>query len=146
MPRVCSRAKSRADLRASCCCSTACGSAGEIRGGRFVELLGGEQFALIEAVEELRRCAAPKARTQWLAISAADPLNLAALPDDAPRVAAPASRRLVFRNGVAVAAQTTSGVAWLAALDPAEQKRAAQLLAPEDRALPPYRARGWSRR
>ena len=28
---------------------------GEIRGGRFVEPLGGEQFALIEAVEELRR-------------------------------------------------------------------------------------------
>ena len=28
---------------------------GEIRGGRFVEPFGGEQFALIEAVEELRR-------------------------------------------------------------------------------------------
>ena len=28
---------------------------GEIRGGRFVEPFGGEQFALVEAVEELRR-------------------------------------------------------------------------------------------
>ena len=28
---------------------------GEIRGGRFIEPFGGEQFALIEAVEELRR-------------------------------------------------------------------------------------------
>ena len=119
---------------------------GEIRGGRFVEPLGGEQFALIEAVEELRRLRRTQGADEWVAISAADPLNLAALPDDAPRVAAPASRRLVLRNGAAVAAQTTSGLAWLAALDATEQRRAAQLLAPEDRTLSPYRARGWSRR
>ena len=119
---------------------------GEIRGGRFVEPLGGEQFALIEAVEELRRLRRTQGADEWVAISAADPLNLAALPDDAPRVAAPANRRLVFRNGAAVAAETTAGVAWLAALEPAEQRRAAQLLAPEDRAVPPYRTRGWSRR
>jgi ATP-dependent helicase Lhr and Lhr-like helicase len=119
---------------------------GEIRGGRFVEPLGGEQFALIEAVEELRRLRRTQGADEWVAISAADPLNLAALPDDAPRVAAPASRRLVLRNGAAVAAQTTSGIAWLAPLDATEQRRAAELLAPEDRALSPYRARGWSRR
>ena len=49
---------------------------GEVRGGRFVSRFSGEQFALPEAVGELRRIrrAAPTGRI--LTLSAADPLNL----------------------------------------------------------------------
>jgi ATP-dependent Lhr-like helicase len=118
---------------------------GEIRGGRFVEPLGGEQFALIEAVEELRRLRRTKDHDEWVALSVADPLNLAGLPDDAPRVAAPASRRLVFRNGVAVAAETAAGLTWLAALEPVDQRRAAALLAPPDDRVSAPRGRGYTR-
>ena len=61
---------------------------GEIRGGRFVEPLGGEQFALIEAVEELRRLRRTKGADEWLVLSAADPLNLSNLVAALPRVPA----------------------------------------------------------
>jgi ATP-dependent Lhr-like helicase len=102
---------------------------GEIRGGRFVEPLGGEQFALIEAVEELRRLRRAKDKDEWVTLSVADPLNLAGLPDDAPRVAA----------------ETAAGLSWLTALEPADQRRAAALLAPPDDRVSASRGRGYTR-
>ncbi|HET8697437.1 MAG TPA: ATP-dependent DNA helicase, partial [Gammaproteobacteria bacterium] len=119
---------------------------GDIRGGRFVEPLGGEQFALIEAVEELRRLRRHKETDEWVALAAADPLNLANVLDEGQRPVAAGNRRLVFRNGEAVAAQTPAGVAWLAQLDPTAQRQAAALLAPEERGDPRPRQRGWWRR
>jgi ATP-dependent Lhr-like helicase len=100
---------------------------GEIRGGRFVEPLGGEQFALIEAVEELRRVRRMQSEDDWLALSAADPLNLASFVGDASRATAPA-RRLVFRNGAVVAAEGGAGIDWRVELSPADQRRVAELL------------------
>jgi ATP-dependent Lhr-like helicase len=119
---------------------------GEIRGGRFVEPLGGEQFALIEAVEELRRLRRHRDADEWVALAAADPLNLANVLDEGQRPAVVGNRRLVFRNGEAVAAHTPTGVAWLAQLDPPAQRQAAALLAPEERGDARQRQRGWSRR
>ena len=78
---------------------------GEIRGGRFVEPLGGEQFALIEAVEELRRVRRTQGADEWLELSTADPLNLTSVVGDSARTFAPA-RKLVFRNGAVVAAES----------------------------------------
>jgi ATP-dependent Lhr-like helicase len=104
---------------------------GEIRGGRFVEPLGGEQFALVEAVEQLRRLRRNKDADEWLAVSAADPLNLAGVLDNAPRTPAGPRQRLVFRNGSTVAASNGAGIDWLVALSPAEQGRAAAALAPQ---------------
>jgi ATP-dependent Lhr-like helicase len=118
---------------------------GEIRGGRFVEPFGGEQFALIEAVDELRRLRRSKEADEWLVLSAADPANLAGITDEKPRAAVP-HRRLVFRNGVAVAAHTGAGTEWLGALGPVEQRHVAELLRGEPGALPPVRSAGWSRR
>jgi ATP-dependent Lhr-like helicase len=101
---------------------------GEIRGGRFVEPLGGEQFALIEAVEELRRVRRAQGADEWLALSVADPLNLASVVGDAARASTAPSRRLVFRNGAVVAAESGAGIDWRVALAPAEQRRAAATL------------------
>jgi ATP-dependent helicase Lhr and Lhr-like helicase len=100
---------------------------GEIRGGRFVEPLGGEQFALIEAVEELRRVRRLQGQDDWLALSVADPLNLASLIGDVARASTP-SRRLVLRNGAVVAAEGGAGIDWRAELSPADQRRVAELL------------------
>jgi ATP-dependent helicase Lhr and Lhr-like helicase len=99
---------------------------GEIRGGRFVAALGGEQFALNEAVESLRRVRRAQVEPQWIAISAADPLNLPAV--GGTRIPAVNSHRIAYRNGVPVAAQSGAGVEFLVALAPAEQRRAASLL------------------
>jgi ATP-dependent Lhr-like helicase len=75
---------------------------GEVRGGRFVAGLIGEQFALPEAVESLRamRQAAPSG--QILTLSAADPLNLAGVIVPGDRVAAISGRFVRFRDGVAI--------------------------------------------
>lgn len=76
---------------------------GEIRGGRFVSGMAGEQFALPEAVSQLRavRRAAPAG--ELVSISAADPLNLTGIVTPETRVPALASNRVLFRDGVPVA-------------------------------------------
>jgi ATP-dependent Lhr-like helicase len=119
---------------------------GEIRGGRFVDPFGGEQFALIEAVDELRRT---KDADEWLAVAAVDPANLIGILDDTPRGNIP-NRRLVFRNGVAVAASMIAGLEWLTELDAASERQVARALAPDDGAPPPLQrpvlgSLGWSR-
>ena len=97
---------------------------GEIRGGRFVGALGGEQFALTSAVELLRRCRRESGTDEWIVLSAADPLNLAGILTPGGRVAAVHSHRLLYRDGVAVATLTAAGLQWLAPLDQAGMRRA----------------------
>ena len=72
---------------------------GEVRGGRFVSRFSGEQFALPEAVGELRRIrrAAPGGRI--LTLSAADPLNLTGIVTAGDRVSSTAAREVVYRDG-----------------------------------------------
>ncbi|MEO8464649.1 MAG: DEAD/DEAH box helicase [Gammaproteobacteria bacterium] len=118
---------------------------GEIRGGRFVEPFGGEQFALMEAIEELRRLRRTKDVDEWLVLAAADPVNLIGILEETSRAAVP-HRRIAFRNGAAVAAHTGAGIEWLVELGPVEQRQAAQLFAPGGDSPPPLRASGWSRR
>ena len=97
---------------------------GEIRGGRFVGALGGEQFALAEAVKALRRCRRDSNADEWIVVSAADPLNLAGILTPGGRVPAVHSHRLLYRDGVAVATLTAAGLQWLEQLDRAGRRRA----------------------
>jgi ATP-dependent Lhr-like helicase len=59
---------------------------GEIRGGRFVSGFTGEQFARPEALELLRMMRRPQNTAPVLAVSSADPLNLAGIIMPGPRV------------------------------------------------------------
>jgi ATP-dependent Lhr-like helicase len=119
---------------------------GEIRGGRFVEPFGGEQFALVEAVEELRRLRRQQDAREWTVLAAGDPVNLVGLADEAPRAPVP-NRRLAFMNGAAVAARAGGGaVEWLAELDAAARREAERLLAADGSPPPLQRASTWSRR
>src|SRR5439155_8601491 len=77
---------------------------GEIRGGRFVTGMSGEQFALPDAVERLREIRRTPADGRLHLICAADPLNLAGIVTTGDRVRAVASSRLVYRDGVPLAA------------------------------------------
>jgi ATP-dependent Lhr-like helicase len=52
---------------------------GEVRGGRFVAALLGEQFALPEAVDLLRSVRRSAGSAGEISVSAADPLNLAGI-------------------------------------------------------------------
>ena len=69
---------------------------GEIRGGRFVSGMSGEQFALSEAVERLREIRRTPPDNRTLIVSAADPLNLTGIITLAS--ACEPSRGLVWRT------------------------------------------------
>jgi ATP-dependent Lhr-like helicase len=77
---------------------------GEIRGGRFVTGVSGEQFALPEAVERLREVRRTAKDGRLVTISAADPLNLAGILDSGDRVRTITTHRIVYRDGVPLAA------------------------------------------
>ncbi|HEX6084586.1 MAG TPA: DEAD/DEAH box helicase [Thermoanaerobaculia bacterium] len=75
---------------------------GEIRGGRFVNGMSGEQFALPDAVERMREIRRGTADGTLLVISAADPLNLTGIITPGERIRAAHGTRIAWRDGVAV--------------------------------------------
>jgi ATP-dependent Lhr-like helicase len=72
---------------------------GEIRGGRFISGVAGEQFSMSESIRQLRLLRDAEAKHELVLISAADPLNLVGILDDQPRVPCIASHRLVYLDG-----------------------------------------------
>ena len=94
---------------------------GEIRGGRFLEGPGGEQFALGETVRRLRQLReeleSGEKERELLIISAADPLNLLGILGAGSRVPATATNRVVLVNGQAVAAITGREFEWIEEVD-----------------------------
>ncbi len=105
---------------------------GEIRGGRFVTGFSGEQFALPEAVEELRAMRR-QARQDEIVVSAADPLSLCGITTPGPRVPAAPRNRVLYRGGVAVATYVAGEVGWLVQPDPRQEWAARNLLIRSDR-------------
>ena len=101
---------------------------GEIRGGRFVAGMSGEQFALAEAVERLREVRRTPPHGRCTAVSAADPLNLAGIVTSGDRVRAVAANRLVYRDGVPLAALEGDYVRSLTEVEPAVASDAARIL------------------
>ncbi|MDE3085780.1 MAG: hypothetical protein KGJ77_03350, partial [Acidobacteriota bacterium] len=75
---------------------------GIARGGRFVAGFAGEQFALPEAVEELRRIRRSDRSGETVSLNAADPLNLTGIVLPGPRVPAVRTKRVVYRDGIVV--------------------------------------------
>ena len=76
---------------------------GEIRGGRFVAGMSGEQFASRDAVEQLREIRRSGRDGRLVTISAADPLNLFGTLTSDDRMRAVTANRVVYRDGVALA-------------------------------------------
>ena len=103
---------------------------GEIRGGRFVAGFVGEQFALPEAVDALRRVKASEASGQLVAVSACDPLNVVGILTPGDRVPATIGNMVVFRDGVPIG--SLEGGHWVerAQLDQATLARAWSLAQP----------------
>ncbi len=91
---------------------------GEIRGGRFVGGMSGEQFALPDAVERLREVRRTAADDQLITISAADPLNLTGVITPGERLRAVAANRIVYLRGVPVSAMEGDMLRVLAPVEP----------------------------
>jgi ATP-dependent Lhr-like helicase len=94
---------------------------GQIRGGRFVEGVWGEQFALPEAITELRQITKTEKKGVLIPISAADPLNLTGLLSPGKRVTGHFGNRILYRDGVPVAFQEAKEVQFL--VEPEQQER-----------------------
>ncbi len=86
---------------------------GEVRGGRFVTGVAGEQYALPTAVDQLRdarRELEDASAEDWIVLSAADPINLFGVITDHRRVPATHRNTLVVRAGRLIASRQ-AGVA-----------------------------------
>jgi ATP-dependent Lhr-like helicase len=75
---------------------------GEIRGGRFVDGFIGEQFALPEAVDELRRVRRDSQPEPAVMVAASDPLNLVGILTPGGRVSPHSNQMIVYERGVPV--------------------------------------------
>ena len=103
---------------------------GEIRGGRFVAGYVGEQFALPEAVQSLRRIKNTESKGQWTAISACDPLNVVGVLTPGERVPAVLGNRVAFRDGVPVCSLENGEMVIRSNVDEATLAQARSLLGP----------------
>jgi len=93
---------------------------GDIRGGRFVAGFSGEQFALPEAVGVLRSARNEEKTGRLVCVSGVDPLNLAGILVPGAKVPALYSNRVLFRDGVAVAALVGGEAQYFIKLTPEE--------------------------
>ncbi|WP_166432745.1 DEAD/DEAH box helicase [Luteimonas yindakuii] len=83
---------------------------GEIRGGRFVAGIAGEQYALPEAIGALRAVRNRPPTGELVCVSAHDPLNLAGTVLPGERLPRQPGARLVLRDGHVVATRVGDGI------------------------------------
>ena len=101
---------------------------GEIRGGRFVEGLVGEQFALPEAIAPLRAIRQRADDGELVVVGGCDPLNLVGGVLAGDKVPAVPGSRVLYRDGVPLAAQVAGRFVVLAELSATETQAARQAL------------------
>jgi ATP-dependent Lhr-like helicase len=94
---------------------------GQIRGGRFIEGVWGEQFALPEALSELRSIKKENKQGVLTGISAADPLNLTGIITPGKRIPAFSGNRILFRDGVPIASLEAKQVNFFIEAEPQEK-------------------------
>jgi ATP-dependent Lhr-like helicase len=93
---------------------------GEVRGGRFVQGMSGEQFALPEAIGALRE-ARKKEDGETIMLSASDPLNLIGIITPGQRLPTLPGNRLLLRNGVPLAIRVGKQVEFVQDVESAEE-------------------------
>ena len=92
---------------------------GEIRGGRFIAGLSGEQFALPEAIAPLRAVRQRAHAGALVAISGADPLNLVGSIVAGNTVPALTGSRILYRDGLPIATLVSGNFNALETMDAA---------------------------
>jgi ATP-dependent Lhr-like helicase len=83
---------------------------GTARGGRFVTGFVGEQYALPEAVEALRRTRGRERTGEIVRLAAVDPLNLTGLITPGPRVPAVRGNVVTYCDGLPLTANVPAAV------------------------------------
>jgi ATP-dependent Lhr-like helicase len=104
---------------------------GEIRGGRFIAGLTGEQYALPEAIALMREVRRRPPDAKPVCLAAADPANLLGSVLAGPRIPRVAGSRVLYRDGIAIATSVAGQVDVLVALNPVERHAVTRALARE---------------
>jgi ATP-dependent Lhr-like helicase len=94
---------------------------GELRGGRFVQGFAGEQFALPEAMQALRKIRKQPKDGELFAIAATDPLNLTGSITAGERVTHHVNNRILYRDGVPIATSVGGEITYLESIAPEVQ-------------------------
>jgi ATP-dependent Lhr-like helicase len=79
---------------------------GEVRGGRFLAGVGGEQFAVPDAVEVARAIRRSRPNGQRIEVAGVDPLNLTGIVTPGARVPAVLGQKVIYVDGVPSAAES----------------------------------------
>ncbi|HIO92588.1 MAG TPA: DEAD/DEAH box helicase [Leucothrix mucor] len=90
---------------------------GEIRGGRFVQSVSGEQFALPDAIADLRKIRKQEKSGELVTIACTDPLNFVGILLSGDKISLTSQSRIVFQDGIAVAVLCKGKVEYLRELD-----------------------------
>jgi ATP-dependent Lhr-like helicase len=101
---------------------------GDIRGGRFVAGLSGEQFALPEAIAALRQVRRQTPDGVLVGVSAMDPLNLVGTVVAGPKVPRQPGARFVLRDGVALATLVAGRIELFAPLSAEDEQAVRKVL------------------
>jgi len=94
---------------------------GQVRGGRFVSQVSGEQFALPETIEDLRAMAKKAPDHELISLTAVDPLNLLGVILPGGRIANLSSNRILFQDGLPLAVLENKEVKFLKSFDTKEE-------------------------
>jgi ATP-dependent helicase Lhr and Lhr-like helicase len=103
---------------------------GTIRGGRFVETVGGEQFAFPEIVDALRKFkkSEQSGKNKYYSLSAVDPLNLMNLILPNQKLSRLSKHRVLYENGIPIALLDSGKVSFLKQVDAAKEWNLRQAL------------------
>jgi ATP-dependent Lhr-like helicase len=102
---------------------------GEIRGGRFIAGVTGEQFALPDAIATMRAVRRQPPDDTLVCLSASDPANLLGTVLAGPKVPRMAGSRVLFRDGLAIGTSVAGQIELLVPLDQAQARAATRALA-----------------
>jgi ATP-dependent Lhr-like helicase len=97
---------------------------GEVRGGRFIAGLSGEQFALPEAIGLLRGIRRKPGDGELVAVCGADPLNLVGSIVAGEKVPALTGSRILYRDGAPIATLVSGNFTALEPMDAAMEWKA----------------------
>ena len=102
---------------------------GEIRGGRFIAGVTGEQFALPDAIATMRAVRKQPPDDALVCLSASDPANLLGTVLAGAKVPRVTGSRVLYRDGLAIGTSIAGQIELLVPLDLAQARAATRALA-----------------
>ncbi|MDB6001005.1 MAG: ATP-dependent helicase, partial [Rhizobacter sp.] len=101
---------------------------GEIRGGRFIAGVSGEQFALPEAIALMRQVRRQPPDDSLVCLAATDPANLLGTIVPGPKVTRVSGSRVLWRDGVPIATSVAGQIEALVPLSPSQTQAVTRAL------------------